>query len=843
MKVFKNKTIFSTIAVFLMLSFVVSMFAATGITNAQTNRELRTHPFIDAIPKTAGVGQSVLINFGLLNQLARDGDGWNVTAVVTDPDGQVETFPRMTWSTGTVGVGYVPTKTGEYKLQCKFDGVQYDSGLANIASGYYLPSESEIVILTVTSEYHPDHPGFDLPDSYWNRPIDSQFREWWSITGSWIARPLNAFAPYNDAPKSAHILWTMPIGDTLGGLSGGENYQISMQDGDAYEGKFAGSIILAGVLYYNRGGTYSQASAGNANSGAMGVVNGSVPYQRNTIVAVDLHTGKTLWERSYDFGTGNAARISQGQMLTWLCLNNRGVFAQIWVTSGTTMYAIEPANGELIYNMTNVPAGTIYNGPNGEMLKYQLVNYGTADSPNYHLLQWNSSWVVTNGKSGMMDSWGSQVQNVVYDATARGYDLNVSIGAGKVLTGSIVYAFPEDRVIFGSTTGGTITLSAISLEKNSKGHVLFQNEAYTLPDAKDDPNGTFSWSAISQEDMVITSWVKNSRYHYAFSLETGKYMWRTQEQQSYADAWVGSSLAAQTVIVYHKHISVSAGGVVYCRDIKTGETIWVYEVADKYTESYLAANWWVRPQFISCGMIFFGTEEHSTQEPKPRGAPYFALDVESGDVVWKIDGGLRQTHWGGRSIIGDSIIVAQNTYTQLIYAIGKGPSAMTVTAPDTAVAANTQVLIRGTILDVSPGTDSTELKLRFPNGVPAVSDTYMSEWMLYVYDQFPQPMMVEGVPISIDAIDPNGNFVSLGTTVSDANGRFSFSFTPDKEGQYTIYAIFDGSYSYYKADAQTELLVSSDAGSSNTRYELYIVGMGIAIILVVVLIGFWIKKK
>ncbi|MCL1970481.1 MAG: PQQ-binding-like beta-propeller repeat protein [Candidatus Bathyarchaeota archaeon] len=826
----------------LIVSFIASMFAATGITNAQTNREIRTHPFIDAIPKTPGVGQSTLINFGLLNQLARDGDGWNVTAVITDPDGHVETFTRMTWSTGTVGLGYTPTKEGDYKLQCKFDGVQYNSGLANIASGYYLPSESEIFIMHVTNEYHPDYPGFRMPDFYWTRPIDAQFREWWSITGSWIARPLNAYAPYNDAPKTAHILWNMPIGDTLGGLSGGDNYEISFQDGDAYEGKFAGAIIIAGILYYNRGGTYSQATAANANSGAMGVVNGSVPYQRNTIVAVNLHTGKTLWEKSYDFGIGSDARISQGQVLTWLCLNNRGTWAYLWVASGTAMYAIEPANGELVYNMTNVPSGTIYNGPMGEMLKYQLVNYGTAADPNYHLLQWNSSWVVTNGKSGMMDSWGSQVQNVVYNATARGYDLNVSIGAGTVLTGSIVSVLPEELIVVGSTTGGTVTLSAISLKTGEKGRVLFKNEAYKLPDADDDPNGTFSWSAISYEDRVITTWVKNSRYHYAFSLETGKYMWKTQEQQSYADAWVGSSLASQTVIVYHKHISVSAGGVVYCRDVKTGETLWVHEVSDKYAESYLAANWWVRPQFVSCDMIYFGTEEHSAQEPKPRGAPYFALDVKTGEVVWQIDGGFRQTHWGGRSIIGDSIIVAQNTYTQQIYAIGKGPSSMSVTAPDVAVAVNTPCLIRGTILDVSPGTASDELKLRFPNGVPVVADEHMSEWMLYVYDQFPQPM-VAGVPITIDAIDPNGNYVTLGTTVSDANGRFSFNFTPDKDGQFYIYALFDGSDSYYRTEAYTELVVTPATSSSSPQYALYAFIVGIVIVIMLALVVILMLKK
>jgi hypothetical protein len=128
-KFLKNKSMFSTIAILLTLSFVVSMFAAAGTTNAQETRDILTFPFIDAIPQPAGVGQPVLVNFGLLNNLARDGDGWNVTAVITDPDGNVETFTRMTWSTGTVGITYTPAKEGDYKLQCRFDRTYYNSGL------------------------------------------------------------------------------------------------------------------------------------------------------------------------------------------------------------------------------------------------------------------------------------------------------------------------------------------------------------------------------------------------------------------------------------------------------------------------------------------------------------------------------------------------------------------------------------------------------------------------------------------------------------------------------------------------------------------------------------------
>ncbi|MDR2700343.1 MAG: PQQ-binding-like beta-propeller repeat protein [Nitrososphaerota archaeon] len=817
------------------------MITTTGIANAQTEREFTTFPFVDTVPRTAGVGQAVLVNFGLLNYLAVDGDGWNVTVTITDPNGKTSTLEGMTWSTGTVGKYFVPDTLGTYNLQCNFERVYYNASTASLR-GWYAASKSNVVELVVQADPKQDYPGYDVPDSYWTRPIDPQLREWWSISGSWVARPRNAYAPYNDAPDSAHILWTMPIGDTLGGLSGGDTWQIGYQNGDAYEGKFVGAVIIAGVLYYNTGGTYNQATAGNANSGAMGVVNGSVPHQRNTIVAVDLHTGKTLWEKSYNFGTDNDARISQGQILVWDCLNNRGVFAYLWLGNSGNMYAVEPRTGGLVYNMTNVPAGTIYYGPNGEMLKYQLVNYGTTESPNWHLLQWNSSYVVHKGKVSMMESWGSQVQGVTYDAAARGYDLNVSISTP--LTGNIMTVFPADRVIVGRANVEDVTLSAISLKSGEVGRLLFTNERWSSPSVWQDlmMGSQTGWMTYSIDDYVAIYWAKEIRVHYAFSLENGKFLWAT-EPQIYADAWTDSP-SSEKLVAYNRLYAASCGGIVYCYDIKDGKLLWTYEAEDKYTESYITENWWLMPVFISDGKIYLGHMEHSALEPKPRGAPFLALDAITGDLVWEIDGAFRQTRWGGRAIIGDSIIVTQDTYDQQIYAIGKGPSSMTVIAPDVAVAVNTPVLIRGTIMDVSPGTDSTELKLRFPNGVPAVSDESMSEWMLYVYKQFPQ-QMATGVSIRIDAIDPNGNYVTLGDTVSDANGKFSFTFTPDKDGQYNIYAFFDGSDSYYKTDAQTELLVmpAGQSVDNGPPYALYAFIVGIVMIIAIVFIGLLILKK
>ena len=427
LKSFKNKTILSTLAVLMIMSFTISMIALPGTVNAATT----TYPFVDAIPNPVGVGQRALINFGLLNYLNIDGDGWNVTLTITDPSGQTQTIDRMTWSTGTVGYSFVPTVAGNYTLKCSFDEVVY----RNVS---YAASETASYTLVVQQTAVPTYPAQSMPTEYWTRPIDSQLREWWAVSGNWAYKPENLITEANNAPTTAHILWTTPLGDTTGGLIGGDNQgDKGYQNGDAYEGKFAGSVIIAGVLYYNK------------------YVSGA-PTQ--TIVAIDLHTGVQKWANSYTFG---GSRISTGQIVIWDSLNNRGGFSYIWLASGTTMYAVDAESGILRYNITDVPSGTIYNGPNGELLKYSIVNYGNSSNPNYRLLQWNaSSLPKLYGTGYSAESWGSQTQGKQFNGT-RGYDLNVSIPAYNSAT---VGTFPAtgNTTIQKAFVGDKIILSLVN---------------------------------------------------------------------------------------------------------------------------------------------------------------------------------------------------------------------------------------------------------------------------------------------------------------------------------------------------------------------------------------------
>ena len=843
-------------AMLMILSFAASMIAVPNA-NAQTDRV--TFPFVDAIPRIAGVGQPVLINWGLLNYLNVDGDGWNVTLQIVHPNGKVVNETAMTWSTGTVGRKMTFMEEGNYTLRCYFDRVQY-------RTVWYGSSVSENVTLQVLAGYwKPDHPGHTLPEEYWTRPVDSHLREWHTIMGSWVrgssatiqGTELYTMASHNnDAPESAHILWSMPVGDTMGGVAGGDN-QVAFQMGDAYEGRFGGSVIVAGVLYYNSGGSFTQAAS------VAGTVAGSGgSHVRNTVVAVDLHTGKTLWERTFNFGTNNDARISHGQVLTWICLNNRGAFAYLWIGTSGTMYAVEPKTGVLAYNMTNVPAGNIYFGPNGEMLKYRAYNYGTAASPSWYLQQWNSSYVVNRGKISMAESWGSQVQGTVYDAEARGWDMNVSLSGVSFIPGqnanptganaavTPLIAFPCDRVIFGNISNAGVELSGFSLDEENPGYSLFSRRQWSgtkeWQELRGQSGTQSNWVCYSDDPYVAVYWMKENRVNYVFSLENGRFMYETQPQV-YADAWTDSP-RFEKVIAYGKLYEASCGGIVYCYDAKTGERLWTYEAQDKYNESYLTENWWLIITFITDDKVYLGHMAHSPQEPKPRGAPFFALNATDGTLIWEIDGAFRQTRWGGRAIIGDSIIATMDTYDSQIYAIGKGPSVMTVSAPNTAVTAGTTALISGTVMDNSPGTQSDNAQLRFANGVPAVSEESMSEWMLYVYKQFPRPMGATGVEVTVFA-QQGDHVIDVGKTVSNANGRYSIDWTPpaDATGKWDIYAYFSGSASYYGTFAQTEMAVSAAPDVVEPvqlpPYGWYILGAAIAIIITVIIVGLLNYKK
>jgi len=309
----------------------------------------------------------------------------------------------------------------------------------------------------------------------------------------------------------------------------------------------------------------------------------------------------------------------------------------------------------------------------------------------------------------------------------------------------------------------------------------------------------------------------------------------------------------QAVCADDKLLTAGFGGVVNAYSLVDGTHLWEYALTDPNTE-FLFSNAWSAPTgFVTDGKVYLFHMEHSVIQPMPRGAPAACISLETGEEIWRINGLRLGTRWGGQPIIGDSVIVGFGSYDNTINAIGKGPSAITVSAPDTSVPLNNKVLLKGTVMDVSPGTEYPEQKYKFPNGVPAVSDADMSEFMLYVYKGRPMPM-ASGVSVKIEAVDPNGNYQIIGTATSDVYGNYGLDFEPEVEGTYMIIATFAGSGAYYGLTSTTYLTVG-EALTPATPIEpeeptaAPFITTELAIILAVVvaavigIVSFWALKK
>jgi hypothetical protein len=199
---------------------------------------------------------------------------------------------------------------------------------------------------------------------------------------------------------------------------------------------------------------------------------------------------------------------------------------------------------------------------------------------------------------------------------------------------------------------------------------------------------------------------------------------------------------------------------------------------------------------------------------------------------------------GQYDVVADGFFVYLNCYDMQIYCVGKGPSKLTVTAPQASIELGRSIVISGTITDIAAGTTQNEQASRFPNGVPCVSDQSQANWMEYVYMQKPRPTDTTGVPIILSVIDTNGNYREIGTVTSDSEGFYSYKYTPDIEGEYTVYATFAGSESYWPSRAvaafavdPAEQIPTPQPTQEASMVDLYFVPGIFGIILAIVIVG------
>ena len=818
MKETKNKAIAIFVTLILMISSL-TLFAAIPMTSGQKLLTKQTYAYVGAMPNPIGIGQETLIHLGITDELATSTHGWEgLTVTVTKPDGTTQTLgPFRTDSTGGTGTLFYPDTVGTYYLQTHFPEQRYNWTLYGGASVLYKASDSEKLALIVQVEPVPTYPESPLPTEYWTRPINAQLREWAPLTGDYLD-PVRYAAPIvaSPGPDSSHILWAKSL--ATGGLAGDNLGDFSYDIGDAYEGKFQGSVVIAGVLYYNR---YEPRGSTNIEQ---------------EVVAVDLHTGQELWTRNW-----NNTRLAFGQLFYWDSYNLHGAYAILWTRSGTTWDAYEAATGRWMYEIKNVPSGTMIRGDKGE-LYVLLINQA-----NGWMALWNSSAIVS-----MDGSWNPHGN--VYDATAktpasaktaadRAWAYNVTIPKG--LPGSVQEVM-DDRVIGADVLTRTaqnlitekmnkpIPFWSISLTPGQEGRLLY-NVTWTPPQE----DLFISWGDAGIEEGIFTLWSKETRQSFGFNINTGAYLWKTVSQP-YLDTF-GIRVNVRLGTLF----TTGFAGEVYAWDVTNGNLKWSYNITDPYNQIKEGlSNFPVLFDFYtSDGKVFSVQMEHSPSTPLARDAPYTCLNATTGELIWKIDG-LKGVRWGGPDVIGDGIIAFFNAYDNRIYAIGKGPTQTSVNAPDLSVTYGSSILIKGSVTDISPGLKDYAITARFPQGVAAVSDASMGPWMEYVYMQREIPADTVGVEVSINVVDANGNFRNIGTATTDMSGYFSYQWIPDIPGKYTVIATFAGSNSYWPSYSETSFAVdtaettpSPQPLNEKSDADLYFIPAVAGIVIAIAIVG------
>jgi hypothetical protein len=780
MKITKQLT--KTTTLILIITILTATATYFPITNSQTHTESDTFAFITVSPNPVGVNQTMTIMYWLVEMNPLSGSNLNnvwhdFTLTITDPSGNNETTKTDANAAAGAVTLYTPQKIGNYTLTFNFLGEQITSSTID---NYYRPSKATTTC-TVQEEQIAALPQNPLPKDYWQRPINWENQAWYQISGNWFG-DINLWSnwqahgntqginPNTEAPQSAHVLWTLPIaaGGQIGGSMYSENDNSNYFVGKSYKEYWVPPVIMNGIMYYNS---------------PLGIP------PRQGVTAVDLRTGKEIWHNE------NISSISFGTIYSQHNPNEVGGWSYLWTTGST--YTMWDANtGRKILDITGM-AGTPVIDPTGQLLVYRLQSINITHG---YLSMWNQSRGTGSSGNTPWTSWS-------YD-TPTGATLSYTKGIQWNIT---VPIFPQEG------TGTSLSIWAINdgviLVTGTKSIQDYQTEA-----GYDAYTGELLWHTnrtigMYQETTaclpgpiangIYTEHNKQAGTYYAFDIHTGKQLWGPTVPDT--NAW--NSLTRQGIGDGEVFLMAGvASGRAY--NATNGKLEWEFFAPPAGLE---AAN----PTYPFEGMynclvgggLTFLAVSNSHGNQLFRGAKMYAINMTTGKEEWNIDGFYGEAHAGGHAI-ADGYVVAHNMYDNQIYIIGKGRTAVTVSAPTTVQPLGTSVLIQGTVTDQSPG----QTCLGMPTaGTPAIADESMTEWMSYLYMQKAKPTDATGVTVTLNTIDPNGNLVPIGQTTSDNDGMFKMTWTPDIPGEYKIVATFEGSGSYFSSRATTAMAVSEPA--------------------------------
>jgi len=606
-----------------------------------------------------------------------------------------------------------------------------------------------------------------------------------------------------------------------GGVVGGDNYEIQGNtyfEGSAYIQRYSNPIIVNGKIYYTEPMSYLSGSGGATK-------------------CVDLRTGQLIWSRT------DVPALSFAYIPDYENPNQHGVYNAILCTASFAR-CFDADTGNPIFNVTGVPGGRKAMGPNGENMIYTVQNSAGFGSPaNWWLGEWNSTklwdWssntptisATTNGATAARYNYNISLPWAASMPVHSAFDFSTFTMQSSVFT--IVEAYYGDIMLCYNSSSGNLpstgstfmpalgwddyTYFAINLNasKGTVGSILW-SKTYSPPQG----NVTVLEGGVDPVNRVFVENLRETNQWVGYSLDTGAKIWGPTESQTPLDYYGSPASGSLSNAFYQgKMYSSAYGGIVYCYDTKTGKTLWTYGnggVKGNTTDSGFAVPG-PYPTFVNAfgnGVVYLVTTEHTIETPLYKGSLHRAINATTGEEIWTLSAYTGEFFTNSYAI-ADGYATWFNGLDNQIYVVGRGPSATTVSAPQAGITLGNSLVINGRVtdlaagklVDTSFGTQQNGEQARFPNGVPVSSDESMGDWMGYVYQQKPLPTSFTGVDVTLNVIDSNGNYRTIGIVKTDASGSYSLQWKPDIEGKYTVIASFAGNNGYWPSYSETSFAV------------------------------------
>jgi outer membrane protein assembly factor BamB len=641
-------------------------------------------------------------------------------------------------------------------------------------------------------EPYVDKDPVPLPDpNYpWEYPISAEYYQWYQISGPWPYNDAGVgisgynasgtnFNPYSKAPTTSHVIWKHQV--DKGALLGGDQGYLGMR------GFRPRPVAAQGRIYWT--------------TDERNTLDGEQVGRHPVLWCYDQFTGELIYRRDLP-GEGNPGKLyleivgREGEVDPKLGVRDPLAFS-LWMTVGYGQtggtWEVDPWDGDTLYYNPDLtgwrPAGSYlylpdYNGTSGEE------------------------------EDDVMTKWDCRTKQVEWVKPISGF---------RSIT-------PDRIVQRTSSRGGIPNTMTINVWDTATGDPIVLGE----------PTGVY---APASEHVVAygkTYRLGMDRRVYAFSLTTGKIVWRSEQIE---DPW-GAFGMYWAAAAYNKIFQGTYDGHIYAINEDDGTIAWKYFLGETTFSAAGTYTPW-GGCWIADGKVYVATSEHSPPNPDPRGHKLYCLDANSGDFMWSFPFHCSSRGAGG---ISSGMLWVFNRYDNSLYMFGKGPSATTVSASPSVIAKGESVLIQGTVTDQSSGAKDT----------PAIADEDQSEWMQYLYQNKPEPADATGVPVSVCAIASDGTVIDIGQTTSTSSGQFSKLWTPPDQDTYRIIASFDASGSYYNSWAETNIGVTEapptptdgqtngdtepePAGLGAT--ELAIIAAGVIIAIVALVIAFWALRK